>query len=348
MGKTTERFFSMKKISMKEILSLIEDKQMEFSQHPLYKFLRNEAIAPQKRLAFAPCFAFFVMGIGELNTCVFRDTLTNDPIQDLINQHTYEDDKHWIWFLEDLEKLGIDYSLRFSKTLRYLWSKKTNFSRWTTYRLYRLAYQARPIQKLVMIKAIEAIANIFLSATAKAAIDLQDMSQQTYYYCGQHHCLVNSKHQMHSEEQEEFIKNIQISVKYHKNFYQIVKQVFDIFTEFSSAILDYTQTHCIDEGWKDMAIVDKRKNLNPKFPIDKKSDFNPVSPTTKPLGTYLIEAGLLTPEQLTQALQDQQKNSLRLGEIIAQQGWVNQQTIEYVMEKLIIPERKMVAINLEE
>ncbi len=131
VGKTTEKFFSMKKISMKEILSLIEHKQMEFSQHPLYKFLRNEAIAPQKRLAFAPCFAFFVMGVGELNTCVFRDTLTNDPIQDLINQHTYEDDKHWIWFLEDLEKLGIDYSLRFSKTLRYLWSKKTNFSRWS-------------------------------------------------------------------------------------------------------------------------------------------------------------------------------------------------------------------------
>ncbi len=199
-----------------------------------------------------------------------------------------------------------------------------------------------------MIKAIEAIANIFLSATAKAAIDLQDMSQRTYYYCGQHHCLVNSKHQMHSEEQEEFIKNIQISVKYHKNFYKIVKQVFDIFTEFSSAILEYTQTHCIDETGKDMAILDERRNLNPKFPIDQKSDFNPVSPTTKPLGTYLIEAGLLTPEQLTQALQNQQKNSLRLGEIIAQQGWVNQQTIEYVMEKLIIPERKMLAINLEE
>ncbi|MGD1806637.1 hypothetical protein ACP6PL_14515 [Dapis sp. BLCC M126] len=333
---------------MKEILNLIEHKQVEFGQHPLYKFLRNEAVAPQKRLAFAPCFAFFVMGFGELNTCVFRDILTDDPIQDLINQHTYEDDKHWMLFLEDLEKLGIEYSLRFSKTLRYLWSKKTNFSRWTTYKLYRLAYKAHPIQKLVMIKAIEAIANIFLSSTAKAAIDLQDMSQQNYYYCGQHNCLVDSNHQMHSEEQEEFIKNIQISVKSHKNVYKIVKQVFDIFTEFSSAILEYTQTHCIDEAWKDMAILDEQTNLNPKFPIDKKYDFNPVSPTTKPLGTYLIEAGLLTPEQLTKALQDQQKNSLRLGEIIVQQGWINQQTIEYVMEKLIIPERKMVAVNLEQ
>ncbi|NES02597.1 MAG: hypothetical protein F6K22_06925 [Okeania sp. SIO2F4] len=259
----------MKKISMKEILSLIEHKQVEFSQHSLYKFLRNEAIAPQKRLAFAPCFAFFVMGFGELNTCVFRDILTDDPIQDLINQHTYEDDKHWIWFLEDLEKLGIDYSLQFSKTLRYLWSKKTNFSRWTTYRLYRLAYQAHPIQKLVMIKAIEAIANIFLSATAKAVIDLREISQQTYYHFERFYFLVDYNYQMHSEEQEKFIRHLQIPVELHKNVDKVVKEVFEIFTEFSSAILEYTKTHCIDEPLKEMAILDELRNLKQKFPINR-------------------------------------------------------------------------------
>ena len=94
---------------MKEILNLIQKKQAEFSQLPLYQFLRNESIAPQERLAFVPCFSFFVMGFGELNTSAFREEPTHDPIQKIVNQHTYEDDCHWPWFLEDLERkrLGI-------------------------------------------------------------------------------------------------------------------------------------------------------------------------------------------------------------------------------------------------
>ena len=60
----------------------------------------------------------------------------------------------------------------------------------------------------------------------------------------------------------------------------------------------------------------------------------------KPLGIYLVEAGLLTPNQVDTALKEQQATSIRLGKVLSSRGWVNQQTIEYMMEKVILPEKK--------
>jgi glycosyltransferase involved in cell wall biosynthesis len=59
----------------------------------------------------------------------------------------------------------------------------------------------------------------------------------------------------------------------------------------------------------------------------------------KPLGNYLVEAGLVTQKQVEVALAEQEVIQMRLGEILVQRGWINKQTIEYLMEKVILPER---------
>lgn len=59
----------------------------------------------------------------------------------------------------------------------------------------------------------------------------------------------------------------------------------------------------------------------------------------KRLGSYLIDAGLLTSDQVTVALNDQDATGMRFGEILVARGWVKEQTIEWVMEKVIVPER---------
>lgn len=64
------------------------------------------------------------------------------------------------------------------------------------------------------------------------------------------------------------------------------------------------------------------------------------SPRTKRLGGYLVEAGLLTPAQVDVALNDQKSTGMRFGEILAARGWVKQQTIEYFMQKVILPEQQ--------
>ena len=62
----------------------------------------------------------------------------------------------------------------------------------------------------------------------------------------------------------------------------------------------------------------------------------------KRLGGYLVEAGLLTPAQIDVALNDQKLTGMRFGEILAARGWVKQQTIEYLMHKVVMPEQKSV------
>jgi hypothetical protein len=65
-----------------------------------------------------------------------------------------------------------------------------------------------------------------------------------------------------------------------------------------------------------------------------------IPSSSKLLGNYLIEAELLTPAQIEVALADQKVTGARLGEILATRGWIKQGTIEYIMRKVIAPERK--------
>ncbi|MCU0527039.1 MAG: hypothetical protein MUF72_19710 [Elainella sp. Prado103] len=60
----------------------------------------------------------------------------------------------------------------------------------------------------------------------------------------------------------------------------------------------------------------------------------------KKLGGYLVEAGLLTADQINVVLNDQQATGMRFGEIVAARGWVKEQTIEWIVARVVEPERR--------
>lgn len=60
----------------------------------------------------------------------------------------------------------------------------------------------------------------------------------------------------------------------------------------------------------------------------------------KRLGAYLVEADLVTEAQVEVALADQKATGVRFGEILVARGWLRLKTIEYLMEKIISPERE--------
>lgn len=68
--------------------------------------------------------------------------------------------------------------------------------------------------------------------------------------------------------------------------------------------------------------------------------------SVKPLGSYLIDAGLLSSQQVEEILVDQQQSKKRFGEIAAEWGWIKQQTIEYLMQRVILPERSFVCQSI--
>ncbi|MEA5516326.1 hypothetical protein [Nodularia sp. UHCC 0506] len=233
---------------MKSVLALIDEKKQKFRHTPFIKFLQDRSIDPRQRLAFAPCFAPFVMGFGELNKSVWRDETSNDPIQAIINQHTYEDDGHWLWFLEDMQKLGFNISLNFNDALSFLWSDETQVSRQTIYKIYQHTHQARPIHKLVVIETIEAIADIFLSTTEQVTQELKILTRQEYRYFGIHHFLIDSGHTMNSSATEECISKILLTADNEQTSLELVEKVFDIFNLLTSALLNYAKNHPIEQS----------------------------------------------------------------------------------------------------
>lgn len=65
-----------------------------------------------------------------------------------------------------------------------------------------------------------------------------------------------------------------------------------------------------------------------------------MSTSAKKIGGYLVDAGLLTAAQISVALNDQQSTGMRFGEIVVARGWLKEQTVEWVMSKVVEPERQ--------
>ncbi|MDF5725383.1 MAG: hypothetical protein PUP91_34020 [Rhizonema sp. PD37] len=231
---------------MKEIFAFIEQKKQEFAQLPFFEFLQDNSIDPRQRLAFTPCIAPFAMGFGEMNKDVFREEPTNDPIQKIINKHTREDDHHWLWFLHDLQQLGYDQTLSFSDALKFLWSEETKIPRQVIYEIYRHSFQAEPIKKLIVIEAIEATGNVMSSMVAPISQEIKIISNKECVYFGEIHLSVETGHTMCINNIIEIIDGIQFTEKTRQKAFELVENVFNIFTEFMDTLLIYAKTHSYD------------------------------------------------------------------------------------------------------
>ena len=67
----------------------------------------------------------------------------------------------------------------------------------------------------------------------------------------------------------------------------------------------------------------------------------PVAALPKQIGSYLVDAGLLTADQIMVILNDQRATGMRFGEIAVARGWLKEQTVEWIVQKVIEPERTL-------
>lgn len=230
------------------ISTLIEEKQQVFSRLPLFEFMQDETIDPVKRLAFAPCAAPFIMSFTDLCKYVFRQEPTDDKIQEILNRHTYEDDFHWQWYIADLEKLGFNCSLTFNDSLTFLWGDETKASRFLTHELYTRIVRANVVEKLMILEAMEATADVFLSYTKKITRELQLSTGREYQYFGSSHGEAEQNHNTRSDSVREFIQNISISAETRQNIIQLVEEVFELFTQWSDRLLTYAQNYQVSQS----------------------------------------------------------------------------------------------------
>ncbi len=236
---------------MKDVLEFIEKKRQEFIHLPFFKFLQNRSIDLKKRASGIPFWAHFVMSFKDLNAYVLREEPTTDPIQVMINQHTYEDASHWVWYVKDLDVLGIDYSLRFTDALRFLWSEETQRARQLSYDLLRLcASQTEPVLRLVIVEAIEATGTTALSeGLVQLSQELQELTHKRSLYFSDHHLRVETGHiqaGLENGDEEQFFGSIQLTDAQRIKAFELVETVFEYFTRFYDGLLAYSQKHYLD------------------------------------------------------------------------------------------------------
>lgn len=235
---------------MKEVLALIEVKKQELEQLPLLKYMGDESIEPLKRLAWIPCLAPFAMSFGDLNKFVLRQEPTNNKIQQIINIHTYEDDHHWQWFLEDIKKLGFDHSIPFSNSLKFMWSHETHKTRLVCHKIGLLyTFNTDPILRLAISEAIEATGHVILYRTAQIAKELTESRKQKYRYFGQSHFDVETGHPMGTENVEEFIASLELSEEIKNKAFELVEAVFTAFTEMFHECMEYIINYSLEEPY---------------------------------------------------------------------------------------------------
>ncbi|PAX51052.1 hypothetical protein [Brunnivagina elsteri] len=228
---------------MQEILELVKFKKQEFAQLPLFEFMQDKSIAPRQRLSFAPCMAHFIMSFSDINKYVLRNDQISNPIQEMVNQYTYEDDNHWPWFIADIEKLGFNSPLSFSDTLKFIWGEDTKITRQIAYQVIGYALEAEPNIKILIIQALEATADVFFSKSTEVISELQIITKQEYCFFGDLHLHEETGHTMSNSNSEKLLAEIELTESQRQEAINAVEKIFNIFSEWTYELLTYAHNH---------------------------------------------------------------------------------------------------------
>ncbi|MGL5058562.1 MAG: hypothetical protein ACRC62_01175 [Microcoleus sp.] len=227
---------------MKEVIALIQKKKQEFAILPLFGFLSNKNIHPRQRLIFSPTLAPLALGLSDLSKYVLRESGSHNKIQQLINKHTYTEGYYWHWCLENLEKLGFNQSISYGD-LRLLWGEETKKTRSIGSALERLAFQASPIEKLVLAEVIEGTAIVFFDAVLLVATELQEITKKEYICVGDDCVNLENHRLLNTLEMQQLLSEIAVSDREWQKALELAEQVFELFTEAMNELLAHTQTN---------------------------------------------------------------------------------------------------------
>ncbi len=226
--------------SAPDILSLIEAKKEEFTQLPLFEFIRSNEVKPEQKLVWIPAFAPLAMSFGDIWKHIIRKEYSQDPIQKIINKHASEDAHHWQWFPSDVEHWQFNELLNFSNSLRFLWGKNNQKTRLVPLEIAQILAKTEPIIVLIAIEAIEATANVVFRLTGKITQELQKTRQQEYLYFGIKHFDEDDNHTT-SSEIEKLIKSTQFTSQQYAEAIAAVEKIFQIFSDCYNEMWDYSQ-----------------------------------------------------------------------------------------------------------
>lgn len=224
---------------MKTILATIMQKKRGYAKLPFFAFLADETLDPEQRLAFYPCMAHFIMSFGDLNKYVLRSEPAGDEYQQLVNDHSREDDHHWPWYIEDFKKLGFDRLCDGADWLNFLWGERTHVNRVLSYRLANLILNASSVQRLAIIEAIEETGNVLFSLTTRLAEQLEERTGVELRYLGHFHFSLENGHAVGADHR--VLAQIEMDEETRQKTLEMVNEVFSLFEDWTGELLRFAE-----------------------------------------------------------------------------------------------------------
>jgi hypothetical protein len=159
----------------------------------------------------------------------------------MVNTHSFEDDHHWPWYLEDFTKLGFDAELSGTDWMRFLWGEETKQNRILMAELTALIKNTTSLERLVVIEAIEETGNVLFSNMLPLAQILEEQMGQQLRYCGAFHFDLESGHAFGADHQ--VLARISLNDAERARCKGLVDVVFTAFEAWTHALLHYALVH---------------------------------------------------------------------------------------------------------
>jgi hypothetical protein len=225
---------------MKAVMRELAQAKRHYARLPLHEFLRYESIAARDRLAFLPCVAPLVLALPDFNRQLLRDESARDPWQRVVNEHVRDDDRDWRVFLEDFAKLGFDRPTTAAQVMRGWQRDDARESRLLGARLAQVAYGATPIEKLVIVEALDLTAQVFFTLCAPLAAQIHAEGGPELHWVGQFHFAPGSSRPLRGLDPQ-LLESITLEPVQRVRCLGLAFRVFDLFADWSAELHAYAK-----------------------------------------------------------------------------------------------------------
>ena len=184
-----------------DVISAIEQRQVELSQHPFFKMLADESIPVRRRMTFAPYWAYFALTAADLLDTWLYIPNPQSELEQRINTFVEEDNFHYNYFLHDMEHVfgyTLDRFGSYSAVMRHMYGAESKAVREIIYAWTVVASKYDdPLITLTTFEVIEAgLKDFFEVVYTKVYLAEEELRGMQYF--GATHVELEMNHTMTS------------------------------------------------------------------------------------------------------------------------------------------------------
>jgi hypothetical protein len=210
--------------NLQDVQSLVTARRQELAQHDFLRLLEQ----PGGRAALermVPRMAFFVMCFQDVTRLAFERS-TDPELKEMAREHWLEDQGHDVWYLQDLEQLGIHIDIP------WLFGSEHRLTREVAYsQIAQVTGAVHDSTRVAIVLALEAIGAEFFHR-AIAHIERLGLGVGLKYFADSHK-LIESDHQIFEPEAQARLSSLRIPESSEPEVRQAVDAIFESMTRLA-------------------------------------------------------------------------------------------------------------------